>query len=63
MSEHSIFGEAGGAGRRAQPVRESEAKRPNPMHGLFGAHLLPVDRRTAASDDDGDEGDLPVSRN
>ena len=66
MSEHSIFGEAGGAGRRVQPLRDAEARRPNPAHGLFGANLLPTDGRTGASDDDengDDEGDLPVSRN
>lgn len=64
MTEHSIFGEAGGAGRRSQPSRGAETRRPNPAHGLFGARLLATDRKPAAADDDdSDADDLPTSRN
>ncbi|PWG02921.1 hypothetical protein [Sphingosinicella humi] len=62
MSEHSIFGETGGAGRRSQPSRGAETRRPNPAHGLFGARLLATDRKIA-DDDDSDAEDLPTSRN
>lgn len=59
MSEHSIFGESGGAERRDRPVRAAETRRPNPTHGLFGARLFPDDHNTG----DDDERGLPVSRN
>jgi len=59
MSEHSIFGEAGGAGRRDHPSPGAESRRPNPGHGLFGIRLLPNDRKASGSDED----ELPRSRN
>ena len=59
MSEHSIFGEAGGAGRPDRPSGESGGKRANPSHGLFGARLLPEDYRANVRDRD----DLPPNRN
>ncbi|HEY9552261.1 hypothetical protein [Allosphingosinicella sp.] len=58
MSEHSIFGDTGGAGRRDRSSREQERKRANPSHGLFGARLLPEDYRS----NDRDQDDLPLSR-
>ena len=64
MTEHSIFGEAGGAGHRSRPSRGAETRRPNPAHGLFGARLLATDRKSPAEDDDdSDVEDLPTSRN
>jgi hypothetical protein len=59
MSEHSIFGEAGGTGRRDRRSPGPDSKRANPSHGLFGAHLFPDECRA----NDRDRGDLPPNRN
>jgi hypothetical protein len=48
MGDHSIFGEAEGAGRRDRPARGTEAKRPNPLQGLFGARARPDEPRRSA---------------
>lgn len=40
MSDQSIFGEPGGAGRVIPASAMTRAKRPNPTHGLFGVKLI-----------------------